>query len=124
MLAAQQDNWERDSGEADLQIILEHRPALVVSEKILVALLRADAPVAQDWKWDSLLRFVLKRSDCGITKEVLRTVSDRNTWKILHEHYQEGQAAYRPVLGERLARNRRTSRDNPMDDSPKQLCSG
>ncbi|KAH7150348.1 hypothetical protein B0J13DRAFT_549955 [Dactylonectria estremocensis] len=109
-LAVQRD-WERGPGESDLEILLQHCPSLGPSEDTIVALLGAgtsDYPAQH-----CLYRFVLERSDCGVTKRMLREVADPDVWRIFHDYYQVHQAT-RSVTN--TGRHGRSSRDSLEDE--------
>lgn len=92
--AAQKGKLERGPGESDLQIILEHRPDLTPSEEVLVTLLSTDTPAGRDSQRElhclcRLCRFVLERSDCGVTERMLQVVHNRDLWEVLQDYHEE-----------------------------------
>lgn len=102
--AAQKGKYERGPGESDLQILLEHNPDLIPSEEVLVTLLSTDTPAGRDSQRAlhclcRLCRFLLERSDCSVTIRMLQAVHNRELWEVLHEYYEERQAADSPTRG-------------------------
>lgn len=120
MLVVQQGRWGRAHGESDLQIFLEHDQSFVVSEEVLVTLLDSNAPVAHGSELRCLYRFLLERSDCGVTTRLLQIVSDVKTWRVLHDYYQDHQAIHSLPQARATARQQRsplsTATDNHMEE--------
>lgn len=118
MTAAQRGAWCRAPGESDLQIILEHEQSIVLSEAVLLALLKRSPPGYHPLV-RRLYRFALGRSDCGVTSAIVRTVSDRQTWQILYDYHQHHQLVHKSTT--KVSRDSRTTYDHIEEESQSAL---
>ncbi|KAM0391266.1 hypothetical protein ACHAPZ_011498, partial [Fusarium culmorum] len=96
VLAVQRETWNRSFGEADVQVILEHRPDLKPSEKVLITLAKAEAEfgLLHEARLRTLWACLIARGDCGVTKGLIQAISDTKTWQILHACYQVLEGAH------------------------------